>query len=114
MPLVLLVMERNAILRCVTILLGAAEHAADIGRLAQIVWRADFPGILSSEQIEYMLVKMYDPRLLRREMAQGIRYIRLLDEGELLAFASYGPSGDEVKLHKLYVHPDHQRRGLGS
>ena len=96
------------------ILPAAPEHAGEIARLAAIVWRADYPGILSSEQIEYMLQKMYDPRVVRREMAEGIRYIRLVDDVELLGFASYGPSGDEVKLHKLYVHPDHQRRGFGS
>ena len=99
---------------CVDILPAAPEHADEIARLAGIVWRADYPGIISPEQIEYMLQTRYDPTVVRREMAEGVRYVGFLDGGEFLGFASYGPSGNEVKLHKLYVHPDHQRRGLGS
>ena len=35
---------------------------------------------------------------------------------KLVGFASYGPVAGprEVKLHKLYIHPEWQRRGLGS
>ena len=91
------------------------EDLGGIASLAGIVWRAHYPGIISAEQIEYMLTRMYDLKVMRAELEDGISYDRLLVEGELRAFAAYGPAGaDEMKLYKLYVHPDDQRRGLGS
>jgi ribosomal protein S18 acetylase RimI-like enzyme len=47
---------------------------------------------------------------------QGIRFIRLLVSGTLSGFAAYGPAAEPgvMKLHKLYLHPDLQGRGLGS
>ena len=98
---------------CVKILPADPEHMADIARLAEIVWRAHYPGIISSEQIDYMLSKMYDLDVLRCEMKEGVTYLRALESDQLRGFAAYGPAGDEAKLHKLYVHPEHQRSGIG-
>lgn len=91
------------------------DDLAEIAALAGVVWRAHYPGIISREQIEYMLARMYDLGVMRADLQQGICYDRLLVEGVLHAFASYGPAGpEEMKLYKLYVHPDSQRCGLGS
>lgn len=97
----------------VKILPAGPEHAAEIAALAAEVWRAHYPGIISEEQIDYMLAKMYDLDLLRTEMGSGIVYLRALDDHRFVGFAAYGPTGTETKLHKLYVHPEHQRRGVG-
>jgi hypothetical protein len=52
---------------------------AAISRLAGVVWRAHYPGIISTEQIEYMLGKMYSLETLREEIGRrGVRYERLL------------------------------------
>jgi len=88
-----------------------------IAKLAGIIWRAHYPGIITSGQIDYMLAKMYSLETLREEIrAQGIRYERLLADGGLAGFASYGPTeqAEVFKLHKLYLHPDWHGRGLGS
>jgi ribosomal protein S18 acetylase RimI-like enzyme len=83
--------------------------------LAEIVWRAHYPGIISKEQIDYMLGRMYDLAVLEAELADGIRYDRLLIEEELAGFASYGPvAQNEMKLHKLYIDPNCQRQGYGT
>ncbi|MHB8523655.1 MAG: GNAT family N-acetyltransferase [Limisphaerales bacterium] len=91
-------------------------HLAAIAALAEVVWRAYYPGIISVAQIDYMLARMYDLDVMRQEMANGISYDRLLVDEALVGFASYGPVGvdGEMKLHKLYLHPTWQRRGLGS
>ena len=92
------------------------EHLAEIAALAALIWRAHYPGIISPAQIEYMLGRMYDVQVMREELAAGFAYDRLLIENELRGFASYGPTpvAGELKLHKLYVHRDFQRRGLGA
>jgi diamine N-acetyltransferase len=97
----------------VNILPAGPEDVAEIARLAGVVWRADYPGMISGEQIEYMLGRMYDLDVLRDEIANGVTYLRAMEGAELLGFAAYGPAGKEIKLHKLYVHPERQRRGIG-
>jgi len=95
---------------------AAPEHLADIAALAAVIWPAHYPGIISHEQIDYMLARMYDVAVMRRELETGIAYDRLLLNGTLRGFASYGPAADagEAKLHKLYIHPDSQRQGFGA
>ena len=88
-----------------------------IARLAGVIWRKHYPGMISSEQIEYMLAKMYSLDTLREEMLRrAIRFERLLVGEDLAGFASYGPAEQPgiFKLHKLYLHPAWHRHGLGS
>jgi diamine N-acetyltransferase len=100
----------------------ATEGDAEvISELAGRIWRAHYPGIISTEQIEYMLATMYSIKTLRQEMGgRGIRYNRLLAGEQFVGFASYGSAEesrwadcncDTVKLHKLYLHPDWHGRG---
>src|SRR6266446_6611029 len=67
------------------------EHLPAIAALAEIIWRAHYPGIISAEQIDYMLARMYDLAVMEAELANGIRYDRLLLQNQLVGFASYGP-----------------------
>ena len=99
------------------ILPAAQEHLQAIADLAGIIWRASYPEIISSEQIEYMLRTMYSlDRLSEEVLRLGIRYERLLNADELIGFASFGPTEElhTFKLHKIYLHPQWQGRGLGS
>jgi GNAT superfamily N-acetyltransferase len=87
----------------------------NIAALAGVIWRAHYPGVISHEQIEYMLNRMYNLDVMRGELRNGISYDCLLADDTPMAFASYGPSSaTELKLYKLYVHPDRQRHGLGT
>jgi len=92
-----------------------AEHLAEISALAGVIWRAHYPGIITPGQIDYMLARMYDVEVMRRELEQGIAWFRALVDGALRGFASVGPAegASEFKLHKLYIHPLCQRQGLG-
>jgi len=88
-----------------------------IARLAEVIWRAHYPGIISTEQIDYMLARMYSLETLREEIRlHSIRYERLLADEEMVGFASYGPTENPglFKLHKIYLHPAWHGRGLGS
>lgn len=88
-----------------------------IRRLAAVIWHAHYPGIISAEQIDYMLQRMYSPETLQREFCElNIRFECLLADGTMAGFAAHGPAESPVvrKLHKLYLHPDWQGQGLGS
>jgi ribosomal protein S18 acetylase RimI-like enzyme len=88
-----------------------------IAGLAEIIWRAHYPGIISTAQIDFMLAKMYSLDVLREELLlRNIRYVRMFVGEEFVGFASYGPAGQAAtfKLHKLYLRPEWHSRGLGS
>lgn len=99
------------------IIQAAETDLPAVAELAEVIWRACYPGIITSAQIDYMLARMYSLETLREEIrSQGIRYALLLVDGRPAGFASYGPaSGPAVaKLHKLYLLPELHGRGLGS
>jgi ribosomal protein S18 acetylase RimI-like enzyme len=91
----------------------------DVSRIAALaaeIWRRHYADIISAAQIEYMLTQRYDPGLIRAELARAdLWWDKLLVAEEIAGFASYFLTGEagEMKLDKLYVHQDHQRRGHG-
>jgi len=88
-----------------------------ISRLAGVIWRACYPEIITSAQIDYMLARMYSLEVLRDEIrSQGIRYDLLRVDDDPAGFASHGPTAEPgvMKLHKLYLLPELHGRGLGS
>lgn len=101
----------------IEILPATEAHLPALAELAGEIWRQHYPGIISSEQIEYMLGKMYAPDTLRDQLcAQEIRFVRLLVDGCFVGFASFGPLPEPgaMKLHKCYLLPEFHGRGLGT
>ncbi|EXI76027.1 MAG TPA: GNAT family N-acetyltransferase [Candidatus Accumulibacter phosphatis] len=94
--------------------------AADIGSviaLARQVWQRTYPGIISQEQIDYMLAQRYTrERLLAELDTSGIWWDKATVDGCLAGFSACMtmPAGGEMKLDKLYVDPDRQRGGIGA
>ncbi|MGQ0750247.1 MAG: GNAT family N-acetyltransferase [Betaproteobacteria bacterium] len=87
-----------------------------IHRLACAIWRRHYPGIITNAQIEYMLQQRYEPTLILAELTQpDLWWDKLSTPTAILGFASSFLTGerDEMKLDKLYVHTDFQRRGYG-
>jgi diamine N-acetyltransferase len=92
-------------------------HLPEIARLAGEIWRAHYPGIISTAQIDYMLGKMYSLATLSDEITHGaVCYERLLVAGELAGFAAHGPTGEPkvFKLHKIYLRLAQHGQGLGT
>ena len=88
-----------------------------IARLAGVIWPECYAGIISREQIEFMLAQMYSLDVLRDEIgAQGIHFYRLVVDGREKVFASIGPlnTSGVWKLHKIYLCPEIHGCGLGS
>jgi diamine N-acetyltransferase len=87
-----------------------------IGFLAQQIWPHTYGSILSPEQLKYMLKTIYSPRSLKRQMvAEHHQFLIVEHDGEPIGFASWSTTGDYglYKLHKLYVLPGGQGKGLG-
>ncbi len=89
--------------------------AADIPlirTLAHRIWRESYPGIISAEQIEFMLGWMYSAEQLTSEFTACVPWELVEENGEPIGFLSYKLEDDSrVKLNKLYLLPEHQHRG---
>ena len=85
--------------------------------LAHRTWPVTFAGILAREQMAYMLEMMYSDAALREQTTErGHRFLLATDDdGAALGYASYEPHyrPGTTKLHKLYVLPEEQGRGIG-
>lgn len=90
------------------------DEAEAVVNLAGRVWRAHYPGIISPEQIEYMLEQRYRPVLVRQFLARGDVWLGARAAGLLVGFAHGHPLAEgDYKLDKLYVDLDWQRHGIG-
>lgn len=85
--------------------------------LAEATWEPTYRFIISQEQIEYMYRVIYTPASLARQMEQdGHRFLVVHYDDQPAGYASFSERPSEpgvFKLHKLYVLPSHQGRGLG-
>lgn len=93
------------------------SQLSEISALADTIWREHYASIISQEQIEYMLGKMYDLEVLEHQLRhEQISFDCLRLAGRLIGFSSYGPTETprEMKLHKLYLLPSEHRKGYGS
>lgn len=91
--------------------LDEAEAVVD---LAGRVWRTHYPGIITPQQIEYMLEQRYRPVLVRQFMARGDIWLAARSAAVLVGFAHGHPLAEgDYKLDKLYVDLDRQRQGIG-
>lgn len=84
--------------------------------LAHRIWHRHYPGIISVEQIEYMLDNGYAAAVLAKFLTTPGAGLALARLGErTVAFAAWYRAGEPVtvKLDKLYVLQEFQRQGIG-
>lgn len=86
-----------------------------IRHIAHLTWPVAYTGIISPEQIGYMLQRMYDADTLRQQFNNGFEFFLALQEEEPIGFASASVTEEDSvwKLHKLYVLPYLQKTGAG-
>jgi GNAT superfamily N-acetyltransferase len=84
--------------------------------LAHKIWPSTFAEILSSEQIAYMLNWMYNIETLKNQMVEGHEFFLAEEDEVALGFMGIQvnfPYDRSVKIHKLYVLPELQGKGIG-
>ncbi|PHI19055.1 GNAT family N-acetyltransferase [Lewinellaceae bacterium SD302] len=86
-----------------------------IQSLAHRTWPDTFGDILSPDQIDYMLEMMYSPAAIREQMEKGHVFHLVYEAGQPQGYLShqldYLPG--TTKVHKIYVLPEQQGKGLG-
>jgi ribosomal protein S18 acetylase RimI-like enzyme len=83
-------------------------------KLSDKIWRKHFPGIISDEQIDYMLGKMYSHQQIEKEMNEGVIWKIIYFSDKPAGYISYSMLNEyQCKLHKIYLLPSLQRKGIG-
>ena len=93
---------------------GEAE-LPKVRALAESIWRVSYAGLLSPGQIEYMLAGMYSPERLLQDWQSGIVFEWPVVDGIPVGYMATqaDPTAMVLHLHKLYVLPEFQGKGLG-
>ena len=95
---------------------ASLKDVALINNLAEQVWGPTYKHILSASQLEYMFGMMYSPKSITEQLeAKGHQYLLIKDETQYYGFASYeiNYKPGVTKIHKLYVLPQAQGKGVG-
>lgn len=90
------------------------SDAALLRSLAERIWWGCYPGIISDEQIAYMLGWMYAEEKIVGEIEAGVVWeLAWLGETPVGFFAVEAAEAEAAKLHKLYLLPELHGRGHG-
>ncbi|MCP9749363.1 GNAT family N-acetyltransferase [Ferruginibacter sp. HRS2-29] len=90
-----------------------------IRNLAHTIWPVSYKGIITDEQIGYMLELIYSKAALIKQMDELKHQFVLVynDDENATGFASYSPKVNDdtgtFRLNKLYLLPDQQGKGTG-
>lgn len=101
----------------ISIQFADSQHIPDIQAVAAATWPVTFQHILSPEQIHYMLDMMYSTASLTAQMnQQHHQFLLAQEQGDTLGFISFENAYKQqatTKVHKIYILPQAQRRGIG-
>ena len=92
------------------------ENIPLIKEIAEKSWRKHYPGIISSEQIEYMLEQMYSENELKKHFENpNYHYYLLGDEEKTLGIMGFENHYQEktTKLHRIYLLEEAKGKGVG-
>lgn len=94
-----------------------AEAIPVIKNIADLTWPNTYKELISAEQLSYMMELIYSTTSLQNQIQQGQRFIVVYDDDDAVAFASYSAKENSqsiFKLHKIYILPNQQGKGIGS
>ena len=92
------------------------EQLPIIRDLAFRIWPVTYGHILSKDQFDYMMEMMYSLSSLEKQLVHPKPFLLVEDEGQYIGFASYEINWEhtsKTKIHKLYVLPSIQGKGIG-
>ena len=100
----------------ITVLPATATDFDTIRSIAHETWPIAYGEILSKPQLNYMLGAFYNDTALKESVSQKGHHFVLANEGnQTLGFASFEWNYDQqkqTKIHKIYILPSAQGKGV--
>lgn len=84
-----------------------------IPELANEIWNDTYTEIISKEQIEYMLNKMYEEKTILENIENGEHWEILKADNVPVGYIHYKAEENKVFLSKIYLKQDEKYKGLG-
>lgn len=88
------------------------KQIAEIEKAANHVWHNYYRGIMSPEQIDYMLEKFQSKEALREQIVSGNIYYMIMADEKLAGYMCYTVEKNDVFLSRLYIKAEYRRQGL--
>jgi len=86
----------------------------EVQELASVIWNDNYKGIISQEQIDYMLNMMYNTKRLQEDLNEGYQWELIINNGETIGYLAYVIKKDNrVFLSKVYLKTSAQGIGIG-
>ncbi|MEO0038319.1 MAG: hypothetical protein RIQ59_1530 [Bacteroidota bacterium] len=99
-----------------TITVATESQLGIIQNLAKVIWPEAYGAILSQEQLDYMMAMMYGLDSLSNQLQNNNVFLLAELNEVFVGFASYElnyQNSSFTKIHKLYVLPEIQGKGVG-
>lgn len=74
-----------------------------VSKLADGIWHEYFPGIITTEQVDYMVEKFCSFEAEKVNIKEGYEYYFIKRGGEDIGYTAIKPDGDRLFLSKLYL-----------
>jgi GNAT superfamily N-acetyltransferase len=103
--------------RCMEIFFEKATSADIplIHSMAEKIWWAHYPSVITNDQIEYMLQMMYSEKAITLQMEQKQNYTLIYADGEAVGYyAVTEKSPHKFFLNKFYIDTIKHRIGIGA
>ena len=83
---------------------ASPAQIAEVARLGGEIWREHYGGLLSAEQIAYMLEKYQSERAVAAQLADGgYRYWLVFEDGRPCGYCGFVREEERLFLSKLYL-----------
>ena len=96
---------------------ATTSHIKAIQEVSALAWPEAFKDILSASQIAYMMEWMYSDASLREQMEEKNNHYYLVTADDqnvgYLSIEHNCENKEKTKIHKLYILPDQQKKGIG-
>jgi RimJ/RimL family protein N-acetyltransferase len=91
-----------------------AADAEELATLAARIWRIHYPPIIGSVQVEYMLSTMHTAQNVVEQMNRGQAFWFVVEDEKKIGYvATSNPAEGELFIHKFYIDPVLQGKGIG-
>ena len=94
---------------------AAAENIKELAALASEIWHEYWPGLLSLEQIDYMVNKFQSETAVKEQIKnENYTYFFIVYNGIKAGYTGLSLKDDYLFLSKIYIKKDFRHKGLGS
>jgi Acetyltransferases len=90
-------------------------HIEAAAQLASEIWREHYIGIITAEQVDYMLDKFQSVHAIADQIEhQGYEYFLMRTNGINVGYLAVKPEDSKLFLSKFYLLKEHRGQGYGS